>query len=288
LGAAPPTKSNARSRAKKAPLKRDDHLLPDDMHFTSQQLLRLFLKPKFTLKMRRYGGASGQLNDDGDGEVDQHFWAQANQSAGDDLDQTQGGGPIPFNTQFFHDDFDDDDEGPGFDDDMDIVIPAALDEEGDLLAATQGPLKRVRPEFVNYARKAKRVDVRKLKDNIWKGLDITVRKERHQEGAEDDDPEDDQDGSKLTDPKQARKFDSVIQRLRTSYSTDKMEEISTSFCFICLLHLANERGLKIEVGGGDTIIPDDDDEAEDGTVDRNVGDIWGLNVYRDPTAGQSA
>jgi condensin complex subunit 2 len=164
--------------------------------------------------MRRYGAASGQLdgeffptstvlshNDDileenGDGEVDQHFWAQANQNGGDDIDQSepcspqlqylrlasltivrslaQGGGPIPFNTQFFHDDFDD---GPGFDDDLDpdggeLVIPTTLDEEGDLLAATQGPLKRVRPEFVNYARKAKRVDVRKLKDNIWKGLKI--------------------------------------------------------------------------------------------------------------------
>lgn len=89
-------------------------------------------------------------------------------------------GPIPFNTQFFHDDFDD---GPGFDDDMDggdgalPMIPEAMDEEGDLFAATQGPLKRVRPEFVNYARKAKRVDVRKLKENIWRGLRIVTPKE---------------------------------------------------------------------------------------------------------------
>lgn len=27
-----------------------------------------------------------------------------------------------------------------------------------------------------------------------------------------------------------------------------MEEISTSFCFICLLHLANEEGLKLDTG----------------------------------------
>ena len=88
-----------------------------------------------------------------------------------------GGGPIPFNTQFFHDDFED---GAGFDDDMDgpdgalPVLPEVLEEEGDLLAFTQGPLKRVRPEFVNYARRAKRVDVRKLKENIWKGLKIVT------------------------------------------------------------------------------------------------------------------
>ena len=28
----------------------------------------------------------------------------------------------------------------------------------------------MRPEFVNYARTAKRVDVKKLKENIWKTL----------------------------------------------------------------------------------------------------------------------
>lgn len=74
-----------------------------------------------------------------------------------------------------------------------------------------------------------------------------------------------------------------------------MEEISTSFCFICLLHLANERGLKLEVGESeDRIIPDDDDEY-DGEKDeevrreeRKVGDIWSLNVYRDPGAVSSA
>ena len=49
-----------------------------------------------------------------------------------------------------------------------------------------------------------------------------------------------------------------------------MEEISTSFCFICLLHLANERGLKIEVGEGD--VPEGEVE------ERKVGDLWGLKV----------
>jgi condensin complex subunit 2 len=86
------------------------------------------------------------------------------------------GGAIPFNTQFFHDDYDD---GPGFDDvdpyDGDgIGVPDADAGEQDLLAATQGQTRRVRPEFVNYAKRAKRVDVRKLKDNIWRGLDIVV------------------------------------------------------------------------------------------------------------------
>jgi condensin complex subunit 2 len=64
-----------------------------------------------------------------------------------------------------------------------------------------------------------------------------------------------------------------------------MEEISTSFCFICLLHLANERGLKIEAGE-DHIIEDEDDRLAE--RDRTVGDIWSLKVFRDPTASASA
>lgn len=45
---------------------------------------------------------------------------------------------------------------------------------------------------------------------------------------------------------ESKQFDGVIQSLRQAYPQDKMSEISTSFCFICLLHLANEEGLRIE------------------------------------------
>lgn len=59
-------------------------------------------------------------------------------------------------------------------DDAGDVGAATNEEEQDLLAATAGQTRRVRPEFVNYAKRAKRVDVRKLKDNIWKNLEIVV------------------------------------------------------------------------------------------------------------------
>ncbi|KAK7687927.1 hypothetical protein QCA50_009146 [Cerrena zonata] len=89
--------------------KRYDQTLPDDMHFSSRQLVTLFLKPQFSLRMR---GQRSRLDDRPDGEIDENFWAQAaaEQAAGqngEEPDETQGGGAIPFNTQFFHDDFDD-------------------------------------------------------------------------------------------------------------------------------------------------------------------------------------
>lgn len=41
------------------------------------------------------------------------------------------------------------------------------------------------------------------------------------------------------------KFTSVVNDLQRVYPKQAMDDISTSFCFICLLHLANEKGLVI-------------------------------------------
>ena len=41
------------------------------------------------------------------------------------------------------------------------------------------------------------------------------------------------------------KFTSVMNSLQQVYPKQAMDDISTSYCFICLLHLANEKGLMI-------------------------------------------
>ncbi|KAG8905046.1 hypothetical protein FRB99_000782 [Tulasnella sp. 403] len=290
--------STARRKSKKNAAKRDQFLLPDDMHFSSAQLLRLFRKPTF-MDQPDYTSLSDTPDDAnvvvdlgcllalvgevGDGEIDERFWANAaaehaeQQQQGEDGDET---GPIPFNTQFFHDDYDDGD-GPAFDEDYhegQSALPRA--EEEDFLAAAQGQLKRTRPEFVQYAKKAKRVDVRKLKQNIWKSLDIVTG--RLEDEDEEDAPVPDRPP---TDPTEARPFENVIGKLQSAYPREKMEEISTSFCFICLLHLANEQGLKLEVGGKEESAMAIDEEAES---ERRVGDLFGVKVYRDPNAVPSA
>ncbi|KAF8517976.1 condensin complex subunit 2/barren [Hysterangium stoloniferum] len=269
---------NLRKTKKKEQEKKNDQTLPDDMHFSSRQLVTLFLKPKFSLKMRGY---RVKINE-GDGEVDENFWAQAaaDQAAGlrDDADETADDGAIPFNTQFFHDD-DDYGDGPGFDDDEGGAV-LSVAEDQDLLAATQGQGRRIRPEFVNYAKRAKRVDVRKLKENIWKGLNIVVD-HGTDEGNEGDVS---MDKVEPTDPSEPRVFENVVTGLRDSYPKEKLEEISTSFCFICLLHLANEQGLKIEVSGREETTGGIGDEEEK----KKVGNLWGLKVYRDPDATPAA
>jgi hypothetical protein len=52
----------------------------------------------------------------------------------------------------------------------------AIGQEEDLYAATQGQLKMVRPEVVKYTKRAKRVDIRKLKETIWRNLEPDVGK----------------------------------------------------------------------------------------------------------------
>ena len=83
----------------------------------------------------------------------------------------------------------------------------------------------------------------------------------------------DVDNSTVTNPEEPREFSSVISRLQKSYPKEKMEEISTSFCFICLLHLANEQGLRLQTLEA---APEDEDmTSEDKDT---VGNIWSLKV----------
>ena len=47
------SRRTSKSKKAKEREKRDEHILPDDMHFTSQQLVTLFLKPKFSVRFHQ-------------------------------------------------------------------------------------------------------------------------------------------------------------------------------------------------------------------------------------------
>ncbi|GAC99668.1 condensin complex subunit 2 [Pseudozyma hubeiensis SY62] len=230
----------------------DAYLLPEDRHFTSKQLLRLFLKPRVAINMRHKGQQSG-----GGFGGDEQLWADV---AGDAEEVGGADGGMPFDTQFFHDaddGFDANGGGLGGLDDSPENVTAGGDAEDEELTQTLQALNRVKPEYVNYAKKAKRVDVKKLKENIWKELGIL--------GSTTDDPaaaaaaagNEDGDESMASTVADAaggvKTFESVLSGLQKAYTQDRMEEISTSFCFICLLHLANEEGLAIDTGSQDKI-----------------------------------
>lgn len=94
---------------------------------------------------------------------------------------------------------------------------------------------------------------------------------------------DDADVLVPTDPEDARQFSQVISGLQKSYPRDKMEEISTSFCFICLLHLANEQGLKLESAAENNVFVEKglvEDEVDEEIIssEKMIGNIWDIKV----------
>jgi condensin complex subunit 2 len=158
----------------------------------------------------RLGNAGGQERDVPEGEMDEAFWASqkapaVDGDAGDVGDNTVVPGGGGYDADFFADDglpF----AGGGLgddDDDMDEFADARENFAGEpgvgggdaptMTAGVTGPLfggltvtnaadlafgtmlvtqggRRARPEYVNYARVAKKVDVRRLKEEIWKGM----------------------------------------------------------------------------------------------------------------------
>jgi condensin complex subunit 2 len=104
---------------------------------------------------------------------------------------------------------------------------------------TNHSLKKSKLLYVNYAKTAKRVDVKKLKDNLWKAL--TLAKPPSTQQQDQCDTEDDEEGKVYG----VQKFTVIVQNLKKMYPPKTMRDISVPFCFICLLHLANEKDLSI-------------------------------------------
>lgn len=48
-------------------------------------------------------------------------------------------------------------------------------------------------------------------------------------------------------------FTQIVHGLQPYYPEKKLKDISVAFCFICLLHLANEEGLEIEMPNRDAL-----------------------------------
>ncbi|KAI9701437.1 MAG: hypothetical protein M1820_006528 [Bogoriella megaspora] len=253
------------------------NLLPDDKHFNSRQLLRLFLKPKARLGSKKAGlvtqTQSNNLETGPEGEVDETYWAQDQGPVATEEEPAPEG---DYDANFFQDDglgqpgegIDEDDDDI-FADAREMFSPPIDDIDGapaplgDVLNGSQeaafgaqlvAQSRRVRPEYVQYARVAKKVDVRRLKEELWRGIGyeeassfstaLEIRKaNRVFQSLPPQTP------SKLVvaPAQQAEdgslKFTDVMNNLQGVYPKQAMADISTSFCFICLLHLANEKGL---------------------------------------------
>ncbi|KAB8232535.1 condensin subunit BRN1 [Aspergillus alliaceus] len=295
------------------------NLLPDDKHFNSRQLLRLFLKPKARMGTRKLIG-SRQFNrrredrtaDNGD--MDEAFWA--NHKPENDVSPDEEGAPGAYDANFFADDDglafpngfglgDDDDDNMPFADAREMLSPPSDGHPGNsagdgggasgltallnMVGATPGAAlqsgaggfgsqlvtqggRRARPDYVAYARVAKKVDVRRLKVEMWRGMGERLiasttfgssHESQSHEPAEDDADapptptpvNESLDRAAENDQQQENgqlRFTQIMNSLKSVYPTETLRDISTSFGFICLLHLANEQGLMLQNDDGST------------------------------------
>lgn len=258
----PASNNSAICLPKKEWKSRTRNLLPDDKHFNSKDLLKLFLKPKAKLGARK---SSRQQHE---AEIDEAYWAAQARADVKTVHPMDDDAPLQgdYDANFFQDDglpmvggaMDDDDEefadapehflpdggaegaeapvGQG----IDSIPMSSSDAFGANIVAQS---RRMRPEYVQYARVAKKVDVRRLKEEMWRGIGYeavappVTPNQRPQIPSLSD---------AMGGDKAELMFTDIMNNLQHVYPRQQMSDISTSYGFICLLHLANEKGLVVE------------------------------------------
>lgn len=235
------------------------YLLPNDYKFSTDRITKLFIKPQqnmsfFSHRNQGTDRIPGSLKFD-DTEIkevsnipeiaDEHFWAENYRLNEQEQEQDLESSKL------------DKSLNPSFEEDNGIDFNQAFEDE-DLdvdikedFNSTQGLLSNNR---VTYSRTSKKVDVRKLKNNIWKSISnrlhvLKDEEDGHVDTMHEEQAQEKQDTSLRSTSAQPENFDlnftDVAHDIVSMYSSGTRKDLSTSFCFICLLHLANEYGFDI-------------------------------------------
>ena len=221
------TKSKAKGSRKKAcsdpfqmPKTKKDFLLPLDANVSATALSKLFSRPNATVQ--NPSSTTGKTVGKTVG-----FYDMEHNALGFDCDNDFGG----------------DNDGGGFelayDDDDDIAH-----DEMDYRTDQFDEVRKVQKIDINYATVAKKVDVRRLKRDLWAELEEKTALILPESFDQDMDNQDDI-YSKPPETK-AVSFKETVDTIELAQS---QHDVTVSFYFICCLHLANEKGLKLESTG---------------------------------------
>jgi condensin complex subunit 2 len=213
------------SKAMKSKHSNVDNLLPLDVGIGINQLTCLFSRPNSTVAETV---APKPTKNVGFGNVQ----TVAFTSGGYDDEDSYGG---------------DDNDGPGFDfggdDNQEFVVQ---DLEG---------IRKVQKVQVGYATIAKKVDVKRLKSDLWTNLESVLKHKQLMVPKDDDDEsgteEDDEEDVNQVQPGTKRPTGppSFQDTVRDMQATQSQADATLPFYFICVLHLANEKGLALESKG---------------------------------------
>ncbi|ESO96826.1 hypothetical protein LOTGIDRAFT_231660 [Lottia gigantea] len=199
--------------------------LPQDQHYDADKLFKLFNKPKIMIKRQTasdVGVDEAVENYDYDNANDKDNYCPAD-AADDDDDDDQG-----FNfTAACGDDSQEMTQNPSLQDTLfDGTVLA-----GDKLLAQPYKVAKI---DIGYAKTAKKLDVRRLKGSMWK---LLTKKEEEA-------PVQEEESENIT-MNTSWSFQSLLEQLPEKVSTNTAKNLSVPIAFVCLLHLANEKTLKI-------------------------------------------
>jgi len=221
----------------------DVHILPREFHVNARSLTALSLRPKTGLaRAFRHG-----------------IWRQPNQrsalrSLGPDVDGT-GNMTLDFTG--------DGGDAADFSGNADDYFHAGWEVERPTTAAELFPQKSGlggASNQLNYARAAKRIDLRRLKENVWKAIHA---EDMNNEGVHSHEIQNHRnvDNNANSDPNQeeARHLPeyeerdhsphSLLQIIRETqplYTEQERSDLSPALYFVSLLHLSNEHGLALQ------------------------------------------
>uniref|UniRef100_A0A8C3KRP7 Condensin complex subunit 2 n=1 Tax=Calidris pygmaea TaxID=425635 RepID=A0A8C3KRP7_9CHAR len=201
--------------------------LPADFNYEPSNILQLFLKP--AVKMGQ--GGSYEIGEyDYNNPNDTSNFCPALQAADSDDDND----PIQFMGQMGEFNLTAHPEGPelnGLVGNADITTYGELN----LIAEPQ----KVNKIVIQYAKTAKKMDMRRLKKNMWDLLTDEQKKEK----AAEVNAEKEEDVSVVAGEKV---FSSITKELLHRLPSIMAKNLSVPLAFACLLHLANEKNLKLE------------------------------------------
>lgn len=235
-----------------------EHCLVNDIDFTAKRLIHLFNKEVVLKTFRKKNSKSfGVVKDEDDNiPANELYWSQRykedeeleksrrlDEIFKEDLDELHQS----YHHSFFQDEENDYNVNPMGDENFDGLI----DEKDNQL-----PNHYIRPTYINFSKVAKKVDIKLLKSNLWNGLNEMFENiDLNPKSDGDSEPEASiQTATEkshdlietISHDRSIIKFSELIQKLDSKYGKEERKNISTSFCFICLLHLANEHSFTIE------------------------------------------
>ncbi|XP_065601206.1 condensin complex subunit 2 isoform X3 [Cyrtonyx montezumae] len=204
--------------------------LPADFNYSPNNIIQLFLKPDVKLFRLPEPGSSLDHEDeigeyDYNNPNDTSNFCPAAQAEDSDDDNIQFMGQTELSLT----------HPEGQDHKLDGVDGTDITMYGELNLIAEP--QKVNKIAIQYAKIAKKMDMKRLKQNMWDLIDI-----QENTAAEIEDVEKQSDASVVTGEKA---FSSITKELIHRLPSVMAENLSVPLAFACLLHLANEKNLKL-------------------------------------------